>query len=235
MSTKQDIIAALQEAANEEYRMVLQSFFKTGPGQYGEGDLFLGIKVPVLRKMAKSFRQASVATAAELLHSGYHEARLLALFLLINHYDNGDERVKTKIFNLYLSNSGYVNNWDLVDLSASQIVGNYLWDKPRHPLDKLAESTLLWDRRIAIVATYYFIKRKQLDDTFRISAALLGDKHDLIHKAVGWMLREAGKIDREQEKEFLNRYYREMPRTMLRYAIERFPEPERQDYLKGRI
>ncbi|MEX2346655.1 MAG: DNA alkylation repair protein [Balneolaceae bacterium] len=206
-------------------------FFKTGPGEYGEGDQFRGIRVPVLRKLARNFRKTPLGEVEKLLHSKYHEDRLLALFLLIIHYSAADENGKEKIYQLYLNSTRYINNWDLVDSSAGQIVGIFLRDKDRAKLYELADSPDLWERRISIMATFPYIKENDFQDTLKISEKLLNDMHDLIHKAVGWMLREIGNRDLKTEEEFLRKHYRTMPRVMLRYAIEKFPEDKRQFYL----
>jgi len=208
-------------------------FFKTGPGQYGEGDLFLGITTPVLRKLAKEHRGIALGDAVELLQSPLHEVRLLALLLMAHQYDHGGN--KMAIYRAYLANTHRINNWDLVDVSAAQIVGAHLFERPRAPLCKTAKSKSLWERRIAIIATFYFIRRNQFDDTLAIADLLLNDKEDLMHKAVGWMLREVGKRDLKVEEKFLLTRYKQMPRTMLRYAIERFPESKRLAYLHGRL
>lgn len=212
-----------------------QRFFKTGPGEYGEGDIFLGIKVPVLRALAKRYKNASREDALELLISGYHEVRLTALFLMVSIYDRSDQQGRAQIYNDYLENVRYVNNWDLVDSSAMQIVGHFLFDKDRSHLKTLARSSDLWERRIAIIASYYFIRQYEFQDTLELAEILLQDDQDLIHKAVGWMLREVGNKSRPTEEKFLKLHYRVMPRTMLRYAIEKFPEQLRQGYLKGEI
>lgn len=230
-----DIRNRLRVLANEEKAKILRGFFKTGRGQYGEGDIFLGITVPVLRKVAKECRETRVADAVKLLRSAIHEERLLALFLLIGLYKRGDDSTKKKIYSLYMKNALFVNNWDLVDLSAPNIVGHYLSDKKRAVLFDYARSRDIWKRRIAVVATLYFIKQADLNDTLRISRLLIADDHDLIHKAVGWMLREVGKQDQTVLEKFLLKHYKIMPRTMLRYAIERFPESRRLMYLKGTI
>jgi len=212
-----------------------QRFFKTGHGEYGEGDVFLGIRVPTLRALAKRYKHATRQDALALLRSKYHEARLTALFLLVNLYNRADANVKTQIYTDYLAHVAYINNWDLVDSSALQIVGHYLFDKDRSHLISLAKSQDLWERRISIIATYYFIRQYEFQDTLDISEILLQDKEDLIHKAVGWMLREVGNKSRPTEEEFLLKHYQKMPRTMLRYAIEKFPEERRQGYLKGTL
>jgi 3-methyladenine DNA glycosylase AlkD len=231
----QEIRSRLRKLANEEKAKVLQGFFKTGPGQYGEGDVFLGITVPILRKVAKECHGTSVPETIQLLKSGVHEERLLALFLLIQAYLQGDDSRKEKIYNLYLKHTRYINNWDLVDLSAPNIVGNHLTDKSRTPLYGLAKTSDLWKKRIAILSTFPFIKQNDFSDTLTISTMLMTDDHDLIHKAVGWMLREVGKRSLAVEEKFLLQHYKKMPRTMLRYAIERFPEAKRKKYLNGEV
>lgn len=235
LMTAYEIRKQLRRLADPEKARVLQGFFKTGPGQYGEGDVFLGITVPVLRRLAKQCCDTSVAEAARILASPVHEERLLALLLLVRIFEASDEAAKKKICGFYLKNTRYVNNWDLVDLSALNIVGNYLLDKSRKPLYAFAKSRDLWKRRIAIIATFAFIKEHDYADTLRISGLLLNDEHDLIHKAVGWMLREVGKRSLSAEEAFLKKHYKTMPRTMLRYAIERFPEGKRKKYLKGKV
>jgi len=229
------ILAELMEMGDSDRASHSQRFFKTGPGEYGEGDVFLGIRVPPLRAFAKRYKDASREDALELLHSRYHEARLTALFLLVNLYNRGDDAQKEQIYQDYLRHIEYVNNWDLVDSSALQIVGHYLFDKDRSHLKKLAQSDDLWERRVAIIATYYFIRQYEFQDTLEIAEILLHDNEDLIHKAVGWMLREVGNKSRTTEESFLQQHYLNMPRTMLRYAIEKFPEALRQTYLKGEI
>jgi len=229
----QKIQTKLHGLADKEKAKILQSFFKTGPGQYGEGDVFLGITVPVLRKAVKECGATSLPDVLQLLRSVIHEERLFALLLLIHAYASAQNPLKKKIYELYLRNTRYINNWDLVDLSAPNIVGNYLADKSREPLYALARSRDLWKKRIAVLATFYFIRQNDFTDTLRITRILLKDDHDLIHKAAGWMLREVGKRSLATEERFLKRYYKKMPRTMLRYAIERFPEVKRKKYLKG--
>jgi len=225
----------LQQLSSPEKAKVLQRFFKTGPGEYGEGDVFIGVKVPDLRKVAKDFRGIAIKDVIILLESAVHEERLLALLILVRKYVKGNETAKEKIFKLYLKKTNFINNWDLVDVTAHHIVGDYLMDKNKGPLYRLARSVDLWERRIAVMATFYFIKRKRYEETLKIAQILLTDKEDLIHKAVGWMLREIGKRDMISEERFLKQHCKEMPRTMLRYAIEKFPEPKRQQYLKGEI
>ncbi|MCY2995526.1 MAG: DNA alkylation repair protein [Planctomycetota bacterium] len=212
---------------------ILARFFKTGPGQYGEGDRFVGVKVPVTRKVAGEFKSLSLTEVACLLHSEIHEERLLALVILVGQFEKGDDSARKRIYDLHLANTKHINNWDLVDLSAPQIVGGYLENRSRKPLDRLAKSASIWERRISIVATHWFIRHGDFADTLRIAEKLLTDKEDLIHKAAGWMLREVGKRDAAVLEEFLSEHCRVMPRTMLRYAIERFPDEKRQAYLKG--
>ncbi|HAK59333.1 MAG TPA: DNA alkylation repair protein [Nitrospiraceae bacterium] len=230
-----EIRKKLGKLANKKRAKLLQGFFKTGPGEYGEGDVFLGIQVPVLRKLAKEYREIAPTAAVQLLKSSVHEERLLALFLLVGAYARGDDADKKKVYGIYMKNVPFVNNWDLVDLSAPQIPGDYLVQRSRKPLYTFAKSNNLWKRRIAIIATAAFIRQNDFSDTLRISRMLLYDGHDLIHKAVGWMLREVGKRHLLTEEGFLKKHYRSMPRTMLRYAIERFPEAKRKRYLKGSV
>ena len=221
----------LQNIGDKEDANFLQGFFKTGPGQYGEGDIFLGIRVPALRKLAKEYKSLPIKEISHLLHSPYHEVRLFALISLVNAFTEADEPTQKRIYDLYLANTKHINNWDLVDLSAPNIVGAYLLEKSRKPLYQLAKSKILWERRIAVLATFYFIKSYQYEDSFKIAEILLGDKEDLIHKAVGWMLREIGKRDTDIAENFLRTHCRTMPRTMLRYAIEKFPPEKRKNYL----
>ncbi len=223
----------LLELADKEIAAHSCRFFKTGPGQYGEGDKFLGIRVPVLRKIARSHRHLELSAAETLLHSPFHEIRLTALLILVERYKGGDAAVQQEIYELYLKSTEYINNWDLVDVSAPAIVGNYLEHRDRKVLYSLAVSDNIWERRIAILATFHFIRADSFIDTIRLAEILRDDEHDLLHKAVGWMLREVGKRDLELIIDFLDINYSKMPRTMLRYAIERFPEELRQAYLKG--
>jgi 3-methyladenine DNA glycosylase AlkD len=210
-------------------------FFKTGKGEYGEGDRFLGIRVPVTRSYAKKYRSASLPVIRELLKSKFHEERLLAVILLVGKFTSGNESDRRKIYELYLKQTRYINNWDIVDASAHFIVGPYLQDRSRDKLFELAGSENLWERRIAIMSTLHYIRQGEFDTALDISKRLVDDSEDLIHKAVGWMLREIGKRDRAAEEQFLKVHYRSMPRTMLRYAIEKFPEKKRQQYLKGNV
>ncbi|MEW8325037.1 MAG: DNA alkylation repair protein [Candidatus Thiodiazotropha taylori] len=234
MKAKQ-LTQKLQSLASTEMAAKSQRFFKTGAGQYGEGDRFLGIRVPILRQQARDFQQMSLTQVLRCLKSAYHEERLCALLILVRKFESGDEKLRERLFRRYLDHTRYINNWDLVDSSAYQIVGAYLLTRERRILYQLASSDSLWERRIAIIATYRFIKEQQYDDTLAIAEMLLMDQQDLIHKAVGWMVREVGNRDRSRAQQFLDPCYQAMPRTMLRYAIEKFPEPLRQNYLKGEI
>jgi 3-methyladenine DNA glycosylase AlkD len=234
MSVK-SIQTKLKKLASKEKAKTLQRFFKTGPGEYGEGDIFIGVKVPELRQVAKEYINISFKECGQLLSSKIHEERMLALLILIQKFSKSDETTRTKIFQFYMHKIKHINNWDLVDLSAPHIVGAYLMERSKKELHILAKSKSLWERRIAVIATFYFIKFNQFSETIKISKTLLGDKEDLMHKAVGWMLREIGKRDLKAEELFLKKHYKTMPRTMLRYAIEKFPEAKRQNYLKGKI
>jgi len=227
--------AALAVLANPDIAKHSQRYFKTGDGEYGEGDIFLGVRMPVLRKQAKAFSSLPLIDVLKLLYSNIHEERLAALLILVLQYRGGDENVKKAVFNAYLENSKQVNNWDLVDCSAHHIVGAHLNDRKRDVLFRLADSILIWDRRIAMIATYHFIKRNDLETTFSLANQLRDDAEDLMHKAVGWMLREAGKRDRARLERFLKRHYQFMPRTMLRYSIEKFSKDERAAYLAGTV
>jgi len=233
--TVQDIQKRLKKLGNEKHAAISQRFFKTGPGEYGEGDKFIGIRVPVLRALVKEYADLSVAQILILLRSHIHEERLLALLLLVDSFSQGDDAARTSIFELYLKHTEFINNWDLVDSSAEHIVGAYLMDKSKAVLYRLAESVNLWERRIAIMSTFHFVKRHEFSETLKISKMLLFDRQDLIHKATGWMLREIGKRHLQTEERFLKVHYKKMPRTMLRYAIEKFPEQKRQRYLKGKV
>ena len=221
----------LLQLGNPEKAIKLSGFFKTGKGQYGEGDVFLGIPVPEQRKVAKRYLDLSLDDLQELLRSEIHEYRLTALLILVSKYGKADSSGKDEIFVFYLKNTEYVNNWDLVDLSAPKIVGDYLVNKDRSILFKLVKSSNLWERRITVLATFMFIRNDDFEDALRISKLLLCEEHDLIRKAVGWMLREIGKRDQEVEEGFLSEYFKQMPRTMLRYAIEKFDEDKRNFYL----
>jgi len=233
--TAKEISAVLRSISDSSIAEHSQHFFKTGKGQYGEGDKFLGIRVPVIRKQVKKFKSAADSEILILLKSSFHEERLFALIALVDKYAKGDDATQKQVYELYLAHIEYINNWDLVDTSASQIVGLHLYNRDRLPLYTLAESANIWARRIAIIATLYFIRQNDFTDTIKIAAVLLNDQRDLIHKAVGWMLREVGKRDRAVEEQFLQKHYKAMPRTMLRYAIEKFDEETRLAYLKDRI
>lgn len=233
--TAQRIVADLKQLGNQSIAAHSGRFFKTGPGEYGEGDQFLGIRVPVLRGRVRKWRDAPLSAITELLKSPWHEARLFALFLMVERFKGGNMTDREKIYDLYLERTGFINNWDLVDSSAHLIVGPFLQDRDRSVLFKLVRSDSLWERRIAVMATFHFIRAGSFSDTLELAQLLLDDRHDLIHKAVGWMLREIGKRDIGVEKRFLNKHYKRMPRTMLRYAIEKFDQSERQAYLRGTV
>lgn len=222
----------LRQKAGKDKALLLQRFFKTGPGEYGEGDIFLGVMVPDIRSVAKEHCGIPLKDLSKLLRSPFHEERLAALIILVLRFPKADERSKEEIYRFYLGHTAYINNWDLVDLSALYIVGAFLNDKPRKILYSLAGSKSLWERRIAVLATFYFIKKNDFKDALKIAESLIADREDLIHKAVGWMLREIGKRDIATEEQFLQRYSKVMPRTMLRYAIERFPELKRSQYMQ---
>jgi 3-methyladenine DNA glycosylase AlkD len=251
----------LKKFADPQKVKLLQRFFKTGKGEYGEGDVFLGIMVPQSRALAKKYKDLDLKAVKSLIESKYHEERLIALFILINKYKTTNH--KKICFHFYVKNMKYINNWDLVDLSAPNIVGRHLFNQ-RGPaaslppvsapseasvravgspssgvtpliLVNLAKSKNIWERRIAVLATFWFIKNNKFGESLKLAEILLSDKQDLIHKAVGWMLREIGKRDRETEIEFLNKYYKQMPRTMLRYAIERFPKNLKRSYMLGKL
>lgn len=227
--------AEIQALADPADAIHLQRFFKTAPGEYGAGDKFLGLRVPDLRRLVREYRQLTDAHALEMLASSWHEERLLALLLLVDRYGRGDRSQRDRIHHAYLAHTRYINNWDLVDSSAAQIVGPHLKAREIELLVRLARSDDIWERRIAIISTLHFIKQDEFGPTLRVAKLLLRDPHDLIHKAVGWMLREVGKRDRAAEDAFLKKHYREMPRTMLRYAIERHPEKLRKQYLAGTL
>lgn len=222
------VLQELHDYADENVAKQTKKFFKTGVGEYSEGDIFLGIKVPVLRKLSKKYRDLSLNEVLVLLKSKYHESRMLALFILTFHFENGS---KQTIYELYLKHTHYINNWDLVDNSAHKILGAYLLDKNRDILYELVKSSYLWERRIAVVATLWFIKNLQLSDTLQLAEMLLEDKEDLIHKAVGWTLREVGKQDKQVLINFLKKHHKVMPRVMLRYSLEKFSKDERTKYM----
>ena len=222
----------LKRLKNPAKAQIFKRFFKTGKGEYGEGDEFLGLTVPQVHQLVKKYRDLPLADIQKLLDSKIHEFRLTGLWIMVAKTVKAEENEKMKIINLYLANVRYVNNWDLVDLSAPKILGSFLLDKDRALLYKLADSESLWERRIAIVSTFAFLRNGELKDTIALAEKLLNDKHDLIHKAVGWALREVGKKDQVVLEKFLNIHYRQMPRTMLRYAIEKMDERKRKYYLK---
>jgi len=226
---------ALRGYADKSDAEFLRRYFKTGPGQYGEGDRFIGVRVPATRRVARRFCNLPLAETLVLLRSAIHEERLLALIILTEQYLRGAPEEQEEIYREYLNHTRFINNWDLVDTSAERIVGAHLRERSRRPLYRLARSKLLWERRIAVMATFHFIRNGEFGETVKIAGMLLADPEDLIHKAAGWMLREVGKRDRDVEESFLREHYRRMPRTMLRYAIEKFPEDLRRRYLRGTI
>jgi 3-methyladenine DNA glycosylase AlkD len=228
-----DIRKKLQQLGSEEKAKVLKRFFKTGPGEYAENDVFIGVRVPELRKLVKEYPNITIKEVIQFLRSLIHEERMFALLILVRKYSKGNETEKKRIYELYLKHTKFINNWDLVDGSAQYIVGAFLMNKSKKPLYRLAKSSSLWERRIAVLSTFYFIQHHHFSEALKISEILLTDEQDLIHKAVGWMLREIGKRDIAAEETFLKKYYKNMPRTMLRYAIERFPESKREKYLRG--
>ncbi len=223
------IYNALSALSEEEKKIVLPRFFKTGKGQYGEGDKFLGVTVPNIREVAKEYSDVCLEVVEKLIHSPWHEMRMCALLILVN---NSKKEVTKETFDFYLSQTSHINNWDLVDISAPQIVGKYLLNKNRDILYKLAESDLLWDNRIAIVSTLTFIRNNDLDDTYRLSLKMMQHKHDLMHKSIGWMLREAGKRNEKRLYNFVMEHKATMPRTMLRYSIEKFDAETHKELMK---
>lgn len=245
MSLLANLQRDLRHLANPSKAQILQRFFKTGPGEYGAGDVFLGIQVPLQRQIAKKYAQLKLNDLEKLFHSKIHEYRLVALLILVDQYTRGSQADKNKIFCFYLKNSRFINNWDLVDLSAPKIVGDYLFNYAHHPtgetspsrhpnkkiLYSLAQSKNLWQRRIAVISTLEFIRHYDFGATLKLAKILLTDRHDLIHKAVGWMLREVGKRDQKILEKFLNQHAHQMPRAMLRYALEKLPAPKRKHYL----
>ncbi len=231
MHKAETIKKELKKISNNEKAKKLAGFFKTGKGQYGEGDIFIGVTVPDQRIIAKQFHETELTEIEKLLDDSIHEFRLTALLILIQKYSKADENGRRLISEFYLSKTSKINNWDLVDLSAHQIIGNFYFDKNRDILYKLVKSSSLWEQRIAVVATYYFLKRNDFKEILAFSEMLLEHKHDLIHKATGWMLREAGKMDISILRKFLDQHHKKMPRTMLRYAIEKLNESERKKYM----
>jgi len=230
--TAQNLIKKLNAIGNKKDAVFLQRFFKTGPGEYSEGDIFIGLRVPQTRSAIAGFEVMSLSEIQKVLQSKIHEHRLAALLISVKKFSKADELERKKIYEMYLKNAKYINNWDLVDSSAEHIVGGYLNDKDKSILKKLAKSKLIWERRIAMLATFHYIKKGRAKEAFEIAEMLLKDEHDLIHKAVGWMLREIGKrCSRPVEETFLKKYYKTMPRTMLRYAIEHFPANLKKLYM----
>jgi 3-methyladenine DNA glycosylase AlkD len=234
MITIKDLRKELKKAANKEKAQNLQKYFKTGEGEYGYGDVFLGIAVPECRALAIKYTNLTFDELIELLKSEIHEERLVSLLILVNEFEE-QEMLQRRIYEFYIKNTKFINNWDLVDLSAPKIVGAYLIDKPKAVLYKLVKSANLWERRIAILSTFTFIKHGEFEDALAIAEILVEDQNDLIQKALGWMLREVGNKDLNTEEEFLKLHYENMGRTALRYAIEKFPEKTRKKYLAGTI
>jgi 3-methyladenine DNA glycosylase AlkD len=232
MRTSSSAAHALRKFATKQKANNLSRFFKTGKGEYGEGDKFLGIMVPQIRGVVKRYRDLTLSETMKLVRSPWHEERLCGLLILVDQFERRDEKTRKRIYDTYLKSTKWINNWDLVDLTTPNIVGAYLKDKPRSVLMKLTRSKNLWERRIAVLATFRFIKDKDFKDALKIAHTLRNDSHDLIHKAVGWMLREVGKRDVKALERFLDEHRRHMPRTMLRYAIEKFPEKKRRSYLR---
>lgn len=235
MSTAQQIQTQMRRLGNANSARLAKRFFKTGPGEYGEGDVFLGLRAATMHDLARRHRTLAPPDINTLLQSAIHEERLLALLILVLQMPKADSAERRRIYQYYLANTGRINNWDLVDCSAPQIVGSYLLERSRRPLHRLARSKILWDRRISIVATQHFIRHDDFSETLAIASRLLEDEEDLIHKATGWMLREVGQRDPAPLQQFLKANFAAMPRTMLRYAIERFPPAQRQAYLRGEI
>ena len=233
--TKAKVVASLKENADPEKAAFYPRFFKTGQGEYGEGDRFLGVTVPHQRRVARKFRELPLKEIAKLLDDRRHECRLTGLLILVEQYERGDDTARAKVAQFYLDKLDRVNNWDLVDLSAHKILGPHLEHSNRKLLDELAATDHLWRQRVAIISTFHYIRQDDFRDTKRIAQSLINHEHDLIHKAVGWMLREMGKRDRGELERFLQRRYKKMPRTMLRYAIEKFPERQRKKYLEGKV
>jgi 3-methyladenine DNA glycosylase AlkD len=235
MTKTNQVVSLLTMMGNAERADRCQGFFKTAPGEYGEGDRFLGIRVPAVRKQVRAFRGISLSSLEELLQSEWHEVRLFSLLALVDMFRRKPESDRVHVYEMYMENACRVNNWDLVDSSAPHIAGAYLWEQNKKPLYQFAEAESLWKRRIAIIATQYFIRKNSFSHTLQIADILLSNSEDLIHKAVGWMLREVGNRDLETEENFLKSRYKTMPRTTLRYAIEKFGEEKRHLYLKGLV
>lgn len=233
--TSEQLINELNKLADSTKAEFYPGFFKTGPGQYGEGDKFLGVVVPKIRSLAKqTYKEVALETIEELLSNQYHEARMLALMILRLHFEKGSEETKSKVVNTYLANTKYINNWDLVDESADTILGRYLFDKDRKALDKLAHSDNLWENRISVKATLYFIKKDEFAPTLKYVEKFIAHKHDLMHKVCGWMLRELGKRNESVLTQFLDKHAAHMPRTMLRYSVERLPQNLKEKYMNAK-
>lgn len=228
------VLSELLSMANPEKGAFLQRFFKTGPGQYAEGDVFLGLIVPLTRSIAKANKQTPLSELQILMESDYHEARLCALLIVVEQFRKASETDRKTLYDFYLANAYRINNWDLVDVTCPHVVGAYLLNNDRSRLYELAESNCLWEQRIAMVSTIAFIRNREYTDTLALAEKLMPHKHDLMHKAIGWMLREVGKKDRQTLTEFLEEYATRLPRTALRYAIEHYPEEQRQYFLKKR-
>ncbi|OGC81797.1 MAG: DNA alkylation repair protein [Candidatus Abawacabacteria bacterium RBG_16_42_10] len=235
MATVSHLLTELKSLQDKEKQKAYMRFFKTGKGEYGEGDTFWGITMPKQRMVAKKYLDLALPDIQKLLNSDVHECRMTGLLILTYQFNKASDGTRKKIADFYIRNTKRINNWDLVDVTTPRILGKYLLDKDRKILYTFAQSKNLWERRIAIITTQVFISEKQYEDTLNIAELLLTDKHDLIHKAVGWMLREVGKYDQETEEKFLRKHYKKMPRTMLRYAIEKFPEKMRKAYLLGKV
>lgn len=231
-TTAKQVITSAKQYRSKEKTAILERFFKTGKGQYGEGDIFWGLTVPQSRSIAKKYQDLNLSEVKQLLESPVHEVRLIALLILVEQFITGDVIRQRLVSSFYLKNTPFINNWDLVDLTASKILGTWLLDKAPTTLYKLVKSKNLWERRIAIVSTYAFIKADNFEHTLKLAEILLNDQHDLMQKASGWMLREMGKRSKADLTNFLDKYSKKMPRTMLRYAIEKFSEEERRNYLK---
>jgi 3-methyladenine DNA glycosylase AlkD len=231
----EEVVSYLEGLSDPVIAKNSQRFFKTAKGEYGYGDIFLGIRVPVIREAVKKYKELKLSEVTKLLKSKYHEIRLFALLVLVYKFKNENVEGQEKIYNLYIKHRKYINNWDLVDSSAPYIVGAWLCNRDKTILYELAVSKRLWERRISILATSFFISKDHFNDTLKISSILLNDNEDLIHKAVGWMLREVGKKNRLVEEKYLRSRYKKMPRTMLRYAIEKFEPERRRGYLRGQI
>lgn len=231
MNKAAELKKELKKLANPKYAEVAERFFKTGKGEYGEGDIFFGIRMGPTRDLAKKYYDIKLKDIALLIKDKYHEVRMCSLLILVYQYQKGNPAEKKKVFDFYLKNTQHINNWDFVDVTCPNIVGDFLLDKNRNILYKLAGSQNLWERRIAIISTFTFIRDNDFKDTIKIAELLLNDNHDLIHKAVGWMLRETGKRDSKRLEVFLDKYYKKMPRVMLRYSIEKLDERKRKYYL----